>query len=390
MGRSEEGEKIMKDLMRKYKKITGAIFIIVGILALITPFTPGSWLIFVGLELIGIRLVLNKNLKTTWLRLKNKIIKRTMLNIQQNIPLAPLTTFRIGGSAKFFVEVKTVEELEEAVKYAKDSNLEFFVLGGGTNVLVSDKGFDGLVIKMKLNALQIDINNKQIEVGAGVSVAKLVKDSIENGLSGLEWAAGLPGNLGGAIRGNAGTFGMSMNDIIESVKIYDLNDEKIKEFEKSECEFEYRNSIFKKKNDLIILSTILKLKQGSKEIMEQKFKDYIKWRKDTFPEGFSPGSFFRHTEPTEHNVKKLKEIPRFFELKLHEKNTIPAGFVIEEAGLKGKKIGGAMVSEKHGNFIINTGTATAEDVIILVSFVKQQVRDKFGVELQEEVQYVGF
>jgi len=313
-----------------------------------------------------------------------------MLSIKENIILAPFTTFRIGGPAKFFVEVKNEEELIEALKYAKDNNLEFFALGGGSNVLVSDAGFNGLIIKMKLNEINIDINNNEIQAGAGVSMAKLVKDSIENGLSGLEWAAGLPGNLGGAIRGNAGTFGMSMNDIVENVKIYDLNDEKIKEFKKSECEFEYRNSIFKKKNNSIILSTVLKLKQESKEIMKQKFKEYIKWRKDTFPEGFSPGSFFKHTEPTEHNVKKLKEIPRFFELKLHEKNTIPTGFVIEEAGLKGKKIGGAMVSEKHANFIINTGDATAEDVIMLASFIKQQVRDKFGVELQEEVQYVGF
>jgi len=128
-----------------------------------------------------------------------------------------------------------------------------------------------------------------------------------------------------------------------------------KELKKSECEFEYRNSVFKKKNNSIILSSVLKFKKDEKEAMQKKVKECIAWRKSVFPESLSPGSFFKHTEPTEHNVKKLKEIPRFFELKLHEKNTIPTGFVIEEAGLMGKKIGGAMVSEKHANFIVNLG-----------------------------------
>lgn len=313
-----------------------------------------------------------------------------MINIQEKIPLKNLTTFRIGGPARFFVEVKTEEELMEAVKYAKDNNLEFFVLGGGSNVLVSDKGFNGLVVKIKFTESNIDIENNTITAGTGVSMAKILKDSTENNLSGLEWSAGLPGNLGGAIRGNAGTFGLSMNDIVESVKVYDLVDEKIKEFKKSECEFEYRNSIFKKTNNFIIISARLKFVRGEKEAMQKKIEDCINWRKSAFPEGFSPGSFFRHTEPTEHNLKIIKEIPRFSELKLHEKNTIPSGFIIEEAGLKGKKIGGAMVSEKHANFIINTGEATAEDVIMLASLIKQQVRDKFGIELQEEVQYLGF
>lgn len=313
-----------------------------------------------------------------------------MIDIQKNVKLAQYTTFRIGGPAKFFVDVISEEELIEALEYAKDNGLNIFILGGGSNLLVSDSGFDGLVIHIKMNELGVDIENNKLTAGAGVSIAKLIKYAVENSLSGLEWAAGLPGGLGGAIRGNAGTFGLSMNDVIESVRVYNLENKAIEKFEKDKCNFAYRNSVFKQNDNLIILSAVLKLEKGDRETMQQKVLKNINWRKNTFPESFSPGSFFKHTEPTEHNLKKLKEIPRFYELKMHEKNTIPTGFVIEEAGLKGKKIGGAMVSEKHANFILNTGDATAEDVIMLASFIKQQVRDQFGVELQEEIRYVGF
>jgi UDP-N-acetylmuramate dehydrogenase len=382
----------MKNLTQRYKKITGVIFIVLGILALITPLTPGSWLIFVGLELIGIRLVFYKNLQKTIMKLVTKlnIQKKTMINIQKNIILAPYTTFRIGGPAKEFVEVTSERELIEAVDYAEKNNLKIFILGGGSNLLISDNGFDGLVIKIKLNNLEIDNEKNTIIAGAGVSIAKLIKYATEHSLTGLEWSAGLPGGLGGAIRGNAGTFGLSMYDVVVSVRIYNLENKKIEEFEKNKCELVYRNSIFKKNENLIILSAILKLEKGEKDAIQQKVLENINWRKNTFPENSSPGSFFRHTEPTEHNLKKLQELPRFYELKMHEKNTIPTGFVIEEAGLKGKKIGGAMVSQKHANFILNTGDATAEDVVMLASFIKQQVRDQFGVELQEEIRYVGF
>ncbi len=313
-----------------------------------------------------------------------------MLNIQQNIPLKNYTTFRIGGPAEFFVEVKNEEELLEALKYAKENNLEFFILGGGSNVLVSDKGYDGIVIKCQLTTYNLQLTTNTIEAGAGTPLTLLVNESVNNNLAGLEWAGGLPGTLGGAIRGNAGTFGKSMKNIIKSVKVYNLENQKIEKFDNAKCKFKYRDSIFKRKSNLIILSAVLKFKKGEKEALKKKMLESIVWRKSVFPEELSPGSFFKHTAPTEHNLKKIKEIPRFAELKLHEKNTIPTGFVIEECGLKGKKIGGAMVSEKHANFIVNTGNATAEDVIMLASIIKQQVRDKFGIELESEVQYLGF
>jgi UDP-N-acetylmuramate dehydrogenase len=311
-----------------------------------------------------------------------------MIEIKKNISLALYTTFRIGGPARFFVEAKNEEELIEALRYAKENNLEFFILAGGSNVLISDDGFNGLVVKLNNRKSTVDRNT--IKADAGISIAKLIKISTENNLAGLEWAGGLPGTLGGAIRGNAGTFGFSMKDIVESVKVLDTENLKIKDYDLKSCEFEYRNSVFKKNSNLVILSAVLKFRFGDMNESQKKVKESIEWRKSVFPEIMSPGSFFKHTEPSEHNLKIIRKIPRFSELKLHEKNTIPTGFVIEECGLKGKKMGGAMVSEKHANFIVNTGGATAQDVIMLSSFIKQQVRDKFGVELAEEVRLVGF
>lgn len=310
-----------------------------------------------------------------------------MLNIQENILLAPYTTFRIGGPAKYFVEVNSKEELTEAITYAKNNNLTFFILGGGSNVLVSDAGFDGLIIKNELTICDLQITTGIIEAGAGVSMAKLVKISIENSLSGLEWAAGLPGSLGGAIRGNAGTFGRSIKDIVENVKIFDLDDGKIREVNNNKCEFKYRSSIFKKKANLIILSAVLKLEKSDKKRGLKKMREILARRVAKQPRDLSAGSFF--INPAADNPNLIKEFEGETGIKSEEKK-IPAGWLIERADLKGKKIGGAMVSEKHANFIVNTGKAKAEDVIMLASFIKQQVRDKFGVELKEEVQYLGF
>lgn len=321
---------------------------------------------------------------------------KIMINIQENIPLAQYTTFRIGGPAKYFVEINTEEELLEALKYAKENNLEFFVLGGGSNLLVSDKGFDGLAIKMKLNNFKIDINNGEIEAGAGVPLAKVVRDSAEDSLSGMEWAAGIPGTVGGAVRGNAGAFNGDISGAVSSVRILDISavlsgdteESGIKNYELSDCQFGYRDSIFKHNKNLIILSAVLKLQKGIKEESQKKIQEIIQKRISVQPQGMaSAGSFFVNP------VVKNEELIEDFEKESGKKSKegkVPAPWIIERADLKGKKMGGAMVSEVHANYIVNTGNATAEDVIMLASYVKQQVRDKFGVELKEEVQYLGF
>ncbi|MFA6973136.1 MAG: UDP-N-acetylmuramate dehydrogenase [Parcubacteria group bacterium] len=316
-----------------------------------------------------------------------------MLNIQENISLAKYTTFRIGGPARFFVEVENAEEIAEAIEYAQNNKFKFFILGGGCNVLVSDSGFDGLVIRIK-NTLFM-IHDVSVGCGAGVPLAKVVKDSIESGLTGMEWAAGIPGTVGGAIRGNAGAFGGEMAQGINTVNFIDpaeLYEEdnktvKIKTFSAADCQFAYRNSIFKQNPNLIILSASLRLEKGDRAESEKKVKDILAQRSSNQPKGASAGSYF--INPVVSNPELLAE----FEKETGQKSRggkLPSGWLIARAGLRGKKIGGALVSMEHANFIVNTGTATAEDITALDSLVKQQVRDKFGVQLQEEVQYLGF
>ena len=307
-----------------------------------------------------------------------------MINIQKDIPLAPLTTFKIGGPAKYFVEVSNEDELIEALNFAKENNLEIFVLGGGSNILVSDEGFDGLVIKIQ--DIRYKIQKDKIEVSAGASLSSVVNLVMQNSLSGLEWAAGIPGTVGGAIRGNAGAYGGEMADNIESVKAIKIQN-KIKNYRNDECNFSYRNSLFKENKNIIVISAILKLKKGNKSEIEEKVKEIIKKRGGKTPKEKSSGSFFKN--PKVDN----QELIASFEKDTGQKaidGKIPAGWLIDEVGLRGKKIGGAAVSEKHANFVVNVGGATAEDVIMLSSLIKMKVRDELGVQLKEEIQYVGF
>jgi len=308
------------------------------------------------------------------------------MKIQENIPLAPYTTLKVGGPAKFFVETINEDEIVEALKFAREKKLPVFVLGGGSNILVSDKGFEGLVLRI-LN-LKFEILNCHIDCGSGVLLGKLVNESVKAGLTGLEWAAGIPGTVGGAIRGNAGAFGGEIADTVESVEILDLEDSRLNIYDLKKCDFNYRSSIFKQNPNLIILSVKLKLKKGNRVESEQKIKEILKQRNALQPTDFSSsGSFFKN--PVVKSMKLIEEYEKDTGNKIHD-GAIPAGYLIDALGLRGKKIGGAMVSEKHGNFLVNAGNAKAEDFIILAAVIKTRIRNKFGIQLKEEVQMVGF
>lgn len=311
-----------------------------------------------------------------------------MLNIQKNIPLSQYTTFKVGGPARFFVSVKKEEELVEAIGYARENGLRIFVLGGGSNVLVSDKGFDGLVVKLENKEMKIE--DDVLECGAGVVLFDAVKAVAEQGLSGFEWAAGIPGNFGGAVRGNAGAFEGTIADHIESVRVL-LPEESgvtLKDLSKKECDFGYRSSFFKKNPRAIVVSAKMKFSKGNREESSAMIKDILQKRMSKQPYDMpSAGSFFQN--PKVENQKLVRK----FEKDIGApslRGEIAAGWLVDQLDLRGKKIGGAMVSEKHGNFLVNAGGAKSEDVVILASFIKQQVREKLGVQLMEEVQYVGF
>ena len=287
------------------------------------------------------------------------------MKFRKNVSLAKYTTFKIGGPAKYFYIAKTKQDLIKAIKAAKELGLPFFVLGGGSNLLVSDKGFDGLVINFQFsisNFLPLKAGFKVV-VGAGLPLGKLVSASAEKSLTGLEWAVGIPGTIGGAIRGNAGAFGSSISDIVKEVEVFDVVELRIKNYELSDCEFEYRDSIFKHNSNLIILSAEIQLKKGDKKVIENKIKKNLQQRKKTQPLGFpSAGSIFKN--------------PKGFS----------AGELIEKCGLKGKKINGAQISEIHSNFIVNLGKAKSKDVEKLIKLIKQKVKQKFGIVLEEEIE----
>lgn len=312
-----------------------------------------------------------------------------MLIIKENVKLAPYTSFKIGGEARYFTEVKNENELQEALQYALKNKLDFFVLGGGSNVLVSDYGFNGLIIKISSENIGIKIKKCYVKYFTGNNLSEAVNFARDNSLVGLEWAAGIPGTIGGAVRGNAGAFGGDMKSVINKVECFCIDGKlEKKSFSAKDCKFEYRNSLFKQSHNLIIASVILKLKEGKKEEIQNKMKEIILQRKEKNPkEAKNAGSFF--VNPIVNKEWLLKEFEKDSGKKASN-NVIPAGWLIQEAGMIGKKIGGAAVSEKHSNFIVNVDNATAEDVIMLASIIKQKVRTKFGVQLVEEVKFLGF
>jgi len=306
------------------------------------------------------------------------------MEIQKNVSLKGYTSFKIGGPAKYFVEVNNIEEVIETISWARKNNYKTLFIGGGSNMLISDKGFDGLAVRLNLQQLSFESN--KVIAGAGIILAFLLNKTLENGLTGLEFAAGIPGTVGGAIRGNAGTYGLAMSDVVKKIKYLDLIHNELKEMSVADANFVYRHSIFKENKNLV-LEVELVLERGDVEEARKLIKERLQHRHDTQPNEPSAGCIFKNISFDEVDLDDLRkrniDVDKFANTK-----KIPAAYLIDKADLKGKTIGGAQISEKHGNYIINTGQATAEQVIMLISFIKQQIRDKYGVQLQEEVHIV--
>ncbi len=305
---------------------------------------------------------------------------------KENVPLSEISSYKIGGPARYFFEAKSAGELKSAVEEAKKRNLDFFIIGSGTNLLLSDEGYPGLAIKMAISF--IESSGNEISVGAGALMADLVSFSIKNNLSGLEWAGGLPGTVGGAIRGNAGAFGGEIKDTLKKVKSFDTATLEEKERSAAECEFGYRYSIFKNpSNKEIILSASFDFKTGDGKEIEKSINEKIAHRKERQPLEYpNAGSIFKNVDlkkiPAEHLARfegKIKKDPF---------PVVPTAFIISEAGLKGISSGGAMISTKHPNFIVNMSNATALDVKNLINLAKKEVKNKFGIELEEEIIFV--
>lgn len=285
-------------------------------------------------------------------------------DIYINEPMSKHTSFKIGGNADIFIKVRTEEQIRKVIELAKQEEEQITILGNGTNILVKDNGIRGIVIKICTNSYEF-IDEETIRVDSGMLNAKLARILLDKSLSGFEFAAGIPGTIGGAIKMNAGAYGGQMSDIVVSTKYIDLEDNKIKEITTQEHTFSYRKSFFSNKKT-VILSTILKLAKSNKEEIQEKMDKNNESRKEKQPiDKPSAGSTFKRGD----------------------------GFItaqlIDECGLKGLNIGGAHVSEKHAGFVVNIGNATAEDVIKLTQIIKEKVYKKFNKNIELEIEIIG-
>lgn len=308
------------------------------------------------------------------------------MEIQENIPLAPYTTLKLGGDARFFCLVRTQAELKEALAYTNKQHLKIFILAGGSNLIVSDNGFDGLVIKIEIDGYRFE--DEKLISGPSTLMETLVDESAKRGLAGLEWAGGLPGTFGGAIRGNAGAFQGEIKDSIISVKSVDYA-VNIIERSNGECKFEYRGSIFKQKPDEIIIEGTLQLKIGDKDKLIAIANDHRQYRKQKHPLEFpNAGSIFKNTA-----VEKVPPeiLPQFQNvIKTDPFPVVPTAKIIADAGLAGEQIGNVQISTKHTNYMVNLGSAKANDLVDLIKKARQVVKQKFNIDLEVEPQLVGF
>jgi UDP-N-acetylmuramate dehydrogenase len=285
--------------------------------------------------------------------------------VQENVSLAPYTSARIGGPADVLVTVKTATELMDAMKVLWDYGLPYTILGGGSNALISDKGVRGVVVLDRAKEVRFESGDRpSVWCEAGVIFSNLANRCISKGLSGLEWAATVPGTVGGAVYGNAGAFGGDMSNNLISADVLTKNGRE--QLSVEQMEYGYRTSILKRGEiNAIVLSAVLRLKNSSREEVSAKINEFSEHRKATQPPGASMGSMFQNPAGDH------------------------AGRLIEAAGLKGTRIGNAEISTKHGNFFINHGDTKAEDVRALIQLVQNTVSEKFGVELELEVELVG-
>lgn len=280
-------------------------------------------------------------------------------------PLKKYNTYKIGGIAKCIVFPKNEEKLIKLLKIIKDNNIKYKVIGKGSNIIFSSKDYDGILIKLdEFNDIKVD--DIKVVVGAGYSLMKLALEMTKKGLSGLEFATGIPGSVGGAVYMNAGAYNSDMGYIVSEVKVIDPNLNIITLYNK-DLDFHYRTSFFQKNPEYICIEATIILKTADKKIMLDIIEDRKRRRLMTQPLEYpSAGSVFRNPE------------------------NVPAGKLIEDAGLKGKTIGGAMVSKKHANFIINYDNATSDDVYNLINLVKKEIKEKTGIELKQEQEFVNW
>jgi UDP-N-acetylmuramate dehydrogenase len=285
-------------------------------------------------------------------------------NIKLNEPMKNHTSFKVGGNADIFIEPDNANELVEFIRYAKENNIPYYIMGNGTNMLVSDEGIRGAVIKLGDKISSVEVVDDKVIAQCGAKLPDVANIAAEYSLTGLEFACGIPGSIGGTVAMNAGAYENEMKDVVESVEVLDSNLQ-YKVLQSKEMEFGYRKSAISKYN-YIVLGCTFKLKKGSKSDIKALMDEYTERRQNKQPLDMpSAGSIFKRPEG------------------------YYAGKLIEDAGLRGMTIGGAQVSEKHCGFIINKGDATARDIYNLIKHIQKTIYERFGVKLETEVKLIG-
>ncbi|MDY6262820.1 MAG: UDP-N-acetylmuramate dehydrogenase [Fibrobacter sp.] len=296
----------------------------------------------------------------------------------ENEPMNKHTSFKVGGPARYFVKAESLDDLKKAFNLASEKGIPFFILGNGTNLLVSDKGFDGVIITLAGEfSLIEDLGNGAFKVGAAVPLGRFARSVLKQGFAGIHKLAGIPGTLGGAIYMNAGAYGQEIGTCCTQVTVLE-DDGNIREFAANECEFGYRQSIFQKNNAIILSATFLLPTAASlgktTADLEAELAECMAKRKASQPLNMpNAGSTFKRLSAGAADTPAQ----------------IAPGYYIEQAGLKGYRIGGAEVSTVHANFIVNAGGATASDIKQLSEFVQQKVTEKFGIKLHREIILLG-
>lgn len=308
-----------------------------------------------------------------------------MIVVKENIVLKEYTTFKIGGKARYFTTIQNLEDLRDALQFARDHDVSYVILAGGSNVLISDDGFDGLVIHMQNDDIVRD--GADITIGAGAELMDLIVFAAHKGLGGMENMTGIPGSIGGAIRGNAAAFGTETKDLLHSVEVLDTKTDEIMTFDVQKCHFSYRSSVFKSEGSYIVVNATFSFSPNKESAIEQKMYDILSKRNAKHIQNIqSAGSFFVNPEVGE---KLQKEFHK--EKGVESRNgRVPAGWLLDLSGVYKKKIGGIQAGETHANYFINDGTGTAEQVMQLAAVARSRVRNQFGVQLQEEVTFIGF
>ncbi len=304
-----------------------------------------------------------------------------------NKSLASLTTYQIGGPAEYFIAPTSEAEMIAAVGWAYDHHQPITVLGGGSNILISDEGIKGLVIQP--NNDKISFKDTQVTVGASALVKTVAEEMYRLGLSGIEWSIGIPGYMGGAIRGNAGAHGGSFDQVVTEVIVFDVKNLLFKNFSPTDCHFTYRHSFFKESDQYIIWAVTIMLQKGDKKIMEQQMNEYRDYRRMSQPTEPSAGCVFKNLLVSEIE-KDHPDVIRMAEAdKKIRGGKIGAGYLIQKLGLMGYTVGGARISDRHANFVVNTGRASAHDVLRVMDYIKGKVLTAYGIELEPEIQVIS-